>query len=61
MTPNEITVASCMSTMEYRSISQIATIAQLSSNQVRNIIYRFLSKGLVESQLQRLTPYYRLK
>lgn len=61
MTPDEIKVASAMSNMEYRSISQIATISQLSSNQVRNIVYSFFARRLVESQVRGLKPYYRLK
>lgn len=61
MTPNEITVASCMSNMEYRSISQIAKSAKLTPYQVGAILRGFCRKGFAESQLKGLTTYYRLK
>lgn len=61
MTPNEIKVASAMSNMEYRSISQIAKIAELAIYQVRPIMRKFTRLGLAESTLHSLTTYYRLK
>ena len=61
MTPNEIKVASAMSNMEYRSISQIAKVVNLSSLQVKKIVVSFCRQGLVESQTTMLTLGYRLK
>jgi len=61
MTPNEIKVASAMSNMEYRSISQIAKVVNLSSLQVKSIVVNFCRKGLAESQTTMLTLGYRLK
>lgn len=60
-TINEVKVASAMSNMEYRSVSEIALLSDLSSHTVRDIVYSLYSRGLVESTMKGLTPFYRLK
>ena len=61
MTTNEIKVASAMSNMIYRSIREIAEIAEMPPYQVSNIILSFRSRKLVEFRMQGITTYYRLK
>lgn len=61
MSPNEAKVVSCMSNMEYRSISQIAQIAELPLREVKNILVNLYNRGLVESKTTNLTLTYRIK
>lgn len=61
MTPEEVKVESSMSNMAYRSIQEIAEIAEMSWLPVRRIVRSFIDRGLAESQSQGWTTYYRLK
>ncbi len=61
MTTNEVKVASAMSNMIYRSIREIAEIAEMPPYQVSNIILSFRARRLVEFRMQGITTYYRLK
>lgn len=61
MTPDEVKVASSMSNMAYRSIQEIADIAEMSWLPVRRIVRSFIDRGLAESKPQGWATYYRLK
>ena len=61
MKADEVKVASSMSNMAYRTIGEIADIAEMSWLPVRRIVRSFIDRGLAESQSQGWTTYYRLK